>query len=72
MGRFPLEHAVEDAAAVLALQRPAIARVVVSIIAELGAETLKDMGKVMNALKDRFPGRMDFGRASKLVKERLS
>ena len=32
---------------------------------------LKDMGKVMDALKERFPGSMDFGKASAMVKERL-
>ena len=31
-----------------------------SIIVEVNASTLKDMGKVMGALKERFPGRMDF------------
>jgi uncharacterized protein YqeY len=41
-------------------------------IAELGAASMKDMGKVMAALKERFAGQMDFGRASALVKELLS
>jgi uncharacterized protein YqeY len=40
-------------------------------IAELEAETIKDMGRVMGELKERYPGRMDFGRASHLVKQRL-
>lgn len=43
-----------------------------AVVAELGAEGLKDMGRTMAALKERYPGRMDFGRASKLVKEYLS
>ena len=42
------------------------------IIAELGADSIKDMGRVMGALKERYPGRMDFSRASQLVKERLA
>jgi uncharacterized protein len=42
------------------------------IIAELGAGSIKDMGKVMAAMKERYAGQMDFGRASALVKERLS
>ena len=48
-----------------------IAKAVGSVIDELEAKTLKDMGKVMEALKERFPGSMDFGKASAIVKERL-
>jgi uncharacterized protein YqeY len=43
-----------------------------AVIAELGASSIKDMGKVMAAMKERFAGQMDFGRASALVKESLS
>ncbi|HRN84692.1 MAG TPA: GatB/YqeY domain-containing protein [Hyphomicrobium sp.] len=43
-----------------------------ALIAELGAAGPKDMGRVMGALKERFAGEMDFGRASGLVKELLS
>ncbi|AZI37617.1 hypothetical protein NT2_06_02900 [Caenibius tardaugens NBRC 16725] len=39
-----------------------------SIKAEIGAESVKDMGKVMAELKARFAGQMDFGKASGLVK----
>ena len=39
------------------------------IIGELGATSVKDMGRVMAALKQRYPGRMDFGKASGIVKE---
>jgi len=42
------------------------------IVGELEASTIKDMGRVMGELKKRFPGRMDFGKASGLVKARLS
>lgn len=42
------------------------------VIAELNASSPKDMGKVMAALKERYAGRMDFGKASGLVKELLS
>ena len=35
-----------------------------SVIAELGAASIKDMGKVMAALKERYAGQMDFGKAS--------
>ncbi|MET0743997.1 MAG: GatB/YqeY domain-containing protein [Microvirga sp.] len=40
-------------------------------IAETGAASMKDMGKVVGALRARYAGRMDFGRASGLVKELL-
>jgi uncharacterized protein YqeY len=41
-------------------------------IAETGAASVKDMGKVMAILRDKYAGRMDFGRASGLVKGLLS
>jgi hypothetical protein len=41
-------------------------------IAETGAASMKDMGKVMAALKERYAGQMDFGKASALVKELLT
>jgi uncharacterized protein len=40
-------------------------------IAETGAASMRDMGKVVAALRGRYAGRMDFGRASGLVKEML-
>lgn len=39
-----------------------------SLIDETGASGLRDMGKCMNALKERYPGQMDFGKASCVVK----
>ena len=42
------------------------------VIAELGASSIKDMGKVMAAMKERYAGQMDFAKASALVKDRLS
>jgi uncharacterized protein len=48
-----------------------MAEAVGAVITELEAATLKDMGKVMAALKERHPGSMDFGKASAMVKERL-
>ena len=43
-----------------------------ALIKELEAATLKDMGRTMAALKERFAGRMDFGKASALVKRLLA
>jgi len=40
-------------------------------IAETGAATPKDMGKVMGALKAAYAGQMDFGKAGGIVKELL-
>lgn len=40
-------------------------------VKELEAEGLRDMGKVMAHLKERFPGQMDFGKASGIVKSLL-
>ena len=44
---------------------------VADAIKAAGAESAKDMGKVMGVLKKRFAGQMDFGKASALVKETL-
>ncbi|MBT6609330.1 MAG: GatB/YqeY domain-containing protein [Rhodospirillaceae bacterium] len=41
------------------------------LVSELEATSLKDMGKVMSAMKERFAGKMDFGKASAVVKARL-
>ena len=43
-----------------------------AIIAELGATSIKDMGKVMAAMKERYAGQMDFARASAVIKTALS
>lgn len=43
-----------------------------AVVAELGADGLKDMGKVMGALRSRYAGRMDFARAGAIAKDRLS
>jgi len=40
-------------------------------IKSTGSHGLRDMGKCMAALKERYAGRMDFGKASRVVKEHL-
>lgn len=40
-------------------------------IAEMNAEGLRDMGKVMAALKEKYAGQMDFSKASSFVKDLL-
>jgi uncharacterized protein YqeY len=49
-----------------------ISEAVKDAIIRLDANGLKDMGPIMAELRGRFAGRMDFGRASQLVKEQLS
>lgn len=41
------------------------------VVADVGADGLRDMGKCMNELKQRYPGRMDFSKASGVVKTLL-
>ncbi len=45
---------------------------VIEIISELGATGMGDMGKVMGLLKGKFSGRMDFSKASSMVKQHLT
>lgn len=42
------------------------------VIGEVGATSMKDMGKVMAVMKERFAGQMDFAKASAAVKGLLS
>jgi uncharacterized protein YqeY len=42
------------------------------VIAETGAASIKDMGKVMAVLKERYAGQMDFSKASAATKDALS
>jgi uncharacterized protein YqeY len=41
-------------------------------IEQLGGRSLKDMGRVMAMLRERFAGSMDFAAASAIVRERLT
>ncbi len=41
-------------------------------IAEIGADSIRDMGKVIGALKAQYTGQMDFGKVGPMVKDRLS
>ena len=43
-----------------------------AVVAETGAQSVKDMGKVMAKLKERFAGRLDLSKAGALVRQRLS
>jgi len=47
------------------------AEAIAALIRELNAETIKDMGRTMAALKQRFSGQIDTAKASALVKKLL-
>ncbi len=55
-----------------ALPDAEIAALVDQSIDSTGAESMKDMGKVMGILKPRLQGRADMGKVSQLVKSRLT
>ena len=44
---------------------------IAAIVAATGAQSLKDMGKVMAAIRDQLPGRVDNAKASGIVKKLL-
>lgn len=49
-----------------------ISQIITECVAASGAESAKDMGKVMGLLKPRLQGRADMGKVSGLVKQQLS
>lgn len=54
------------------LSEAEVAEAVKAAIAEAGAASIKDMGKVVAALKAKYTGRMDFAKASAAVKAALN
>ncbi|MEL7093414.1 MAG: GatB/YqeY domain-containing protein [Pseudomonadota bacterium] len=53
------------------LDEDAAAQAVEAAITEAGAESVRDMGKVMGILKSKYTGQMDFGAVGPMVKDRL-
>ena len=53
------------------LSEAEVAQAIAAAIAETKASSIKDMGKVVGALRGKFAGRMDFAKASVLVKRML-
>ena len=49
-----------------------VEKALAAAIAEAGATTMKDMGKVMALLKPRLAGKADMGKVSSLLKAKLS
>ena len=76
-GRMELAHREAEEIAIIEGFLPAqmtpetVLSAVEEVIKDVNAETLKDMGKVMATLKQRFPGQMDFAKASSIVKAKL-
>jgi uncharacterized protein YqeY len=54
------------------MDEAAIAAAARTAIAAVGATGMRDMGKVVAALKEAYPGQMDFARASAIVKGLLA
>jgi uncharacterized protein len=54
------------------MDEAAMKAAVAKTIAEVGAASIKDMGKVMALLKERYAGQMDFSKASAATKDALS
>jgi hypothetical protein len=53
------------------LSEAEVAQAIAAAIAETKASSIKDIGKVVGALKGKYAGRMDFAIASALVKGML-
>ena len=55
-----------------AIEGEALISAVRNVVDDLNACTIKDMGRTMACLKQKYPGRMDFAKASGVVKELLA
>ena len=55
-----------------ALSEAEIEQLLAEVIEQTSATSIKDMGKVMAALKPQLQGRADMGKVSQLIKSRLS
>jgi uncharacterized protein len=53
------------------LSEAEVAQAIAAALAETKASSIKDMGKVVGALKGKYAGQMDFAKASALVKRML-
>ena len=77
-GRIDLaEREAEEIAVIESFLPPAIEgddliSTVRGVVDDLNASTIKDMGRTMAHLKQKYPGRMDFAKASGVVKEMLA
>jgi uncharacterized protein len=53
------------------LSQDEINDIIINKIKSSGANSIKDMGRVINLIKNEYNGRMDFGAVSKIIKEKL-
>ncbi len=53
------------------LDEAELAEAVDAVVAETEAQSLRDMGKVMGLLKERYRGQIDLGKAGALIKSKL-
>ena len=49
-----------------------VSRAIRDAVQEVGAESIRDMGRVMGALKAKYTGQMDFGKVGPMVKDALN
>lgn len=76
-GREDLIRNINDEMAIIKaylpeeLPREEIEKIIVETIAEIGATTMKDMGKVMQAVKPKMAGRADNKLVNEIVKAKL-
>lgn len=54
------------------LNETEMSEVIKGIITQTGAQSVKDMGKVMGTLRSQYAGQMDFGKASEIIKSLLA
>jgi uncharacterized protein YqeY len=54
------------------LSEDAVAKAIAEAMEEVGASSIRDMGKVMGVLKSKYTGQMDFGKVGPMVKDQLS
>lgn len=77
-GRAELAKAERDEIAIIQGYLPKqmsdaeVAAAIDAAIKDTGAASMKDMGKVIGALRAKYAGQMDFGKASGLVKGKLA
>ncbi len=48
-----------------------VAKAIQNVISSVGATSIRDMGKVMASLKEKYTGQMDFGKAGSTIKKLL-
>jgi len=76
-GRLELSQQEQDEIVIISefmpkqLSEDDVRQACATIVSELKAEGLKDMGRTMGALKTKYAGQMDFGKVGPMVKDQL-